>query len=101
MKNAFIKGLPSKIDAGGTALTAEGTPLVTYLSIRQMKALGVPFRSSKTAIVRMTNIYNIEAVLELRGKMKPIGDPKTIDPAALLKDAQCRNSPRLAGTSTP
>jgi Domain of unknown function (DUF4157) len=87
MKNAFIKGLPSKIDAGGTALTAEGTPLVTYLSIRQMKALGVPFRSSKTAIVRMTNIYNIEAVLELRGKMKPIGDPKTIDPAALLKDA--------------
>ena len=87
MKNAFLKGLPSKIDAGGEALTAEGTPLVTFLSIRQMKALGVLFGSSKTAVVRMTNIYNIELVLELRGKMKPIGDPKTIDLATLLKDA--------------
>jgi hypothetical protein len=62
MDNAFLDKLPSKIQAG-VPMTGTGTPLVTYLSIRQMKLLGAKF--GETKVVKMSTIQNIDAVMHL------------------------------------
>ncbi len=69
MKNAFLEDLNSWVNHGGPSLKAgKGTPTVTYLSIRQMKLLGIDYAGLTT--VKMTTIQNVRAVIELAALMK-------------------------------
>lgn len=70
MKNAFLEGLSNKIEHPGTTMLGpgKGTPLVTYLTMRQMKILGIDYAGLTT--VKMTTIQNVKAVIELAHLMK-------------------------------
>ncbi|GIK37834.1 MAG: hypothetical protein BroJett011_16670 [Chloroflexota bacterium] len=70
MKNAFLEELANKIEHPGTTMLGpgKGTPLVTYLTMRQMKILGVDYAAPVT--VKMTTIQNVKAVIELAHLMK-------------------------------
>jgi hypothetical protein len=64
MRNAFLDQLPSKIvPRTGTSLTTTGTPTQTYLTLRQMKALGVEYGGLKK--IKMKTIQNVQSVIEL------------------------------------
>lgn len=81
MKNAFLDKLASKIENPGVTMlgNGQGTPLVTYLTMRQMKLLGVGYGTVKT--VKMTTIQNVRAVIELAHLMKK---GKTADEAVMM-----------------
>src|SRR5262249_22781503 len=72
MENAFLKELPSWIEAGKPLKDGKGTPTVAYLTMRQMKMLGAKF--GETKVVKMSTIQNIEAVMQLE-QMKRNGIP--------------------------
>lgn len=72
MENAFLKDLPSWIEAGRPLKDGKGTPTVAYLTMRQMKMLGAKFGETRT--VKMSTIQNIEAVMQLE-QMKRDGIP--------------------------
>lgn len=72
MENAFLKDLPSWLEAGKPLKDGKGTPTVAYLTMRQMKVLGAKF--GETQIVKMSTIQNIEAVMHLE-QMKRSGVP--------------------------
>ncbi len=64
LRSAFLDGLPNKIvPATGKAMTPKGTPTQTYLTLRQMKALGVEYGGLKK--IKMSTIQNIQSVIEL------------------------------------
>src|SRR6185503_3664638 len=64
MRNVFLDKLPSKIKPkNGAMLTPEGTPTQTYLTLHQMKKLGVGY--GKLTKIKMSTIQNIRSVIEL------------------------------------
>jgi hypothetical protein len=63
MENAFLNDLPTWIEAGIPLRQGRGTPTVTYLTMRQMRMLGVGF--GETRVVKMSTIQNVEAVMQL------------------------------------
>lgn len=64
MDNAFLDELPSWIDAGTPLVPGKGTPLVAYLTLRQMKQLGAEFGAAQS--FKMSTIQNIDAVAHLK-----------------------------------
>ena len=61
---AFLQNLPKWVDDAAVPLVqGKGTPTVTYMTIYQMKRLGVSFGGLKT--VKMSTIQNFEAILQL------------------------------------
>ena len=64
MDFAFLDQLPNKIMAGVHLRPGEGTPTVTYLTLRQMKMAGGEFASLKS--VKMRHIQNIESLMHLK-----------------------------------
>lgn len=64
MREAFLEELPSWINDGGTQLVeGTGTPLVAYITMRQMKFLGVEY--GRLEKVKMSSIQNLRAIIEL------------------------------------
>ena len=63
MSAAFLDKLPSWMQAGVPLRPDRGTPLVTYLTLRQMKLVGIPFGGLKT--VKMSRIQNLRSILQL------------------------------------
>ncbi len=69
MRNAFLEDLPKWVNEGGPNLdAAKGTPTVTYLTIRQMKLLGIDYGGLKK--VKMSTIQNVRAVIEFNAQLK-------------------------------
>jgi hypothetical protein len=63
MRNAFLEDVPTWIKDGAPMVENKGTPTVTWLSLRQMKVLGVDYAAPKT--VKMSTIQNIKAIIQL------------------------------------
>lgn len=71
MKNAFLDDkLANKVEHPGKTMLGpgKGTPLVTYVTIRQMKMLGIDYAGLNT--VKMTTIENVKSVIQLAKLMK-------------------------------
>jgi Domain of unknown function (DUF4157)/Bacterial SH3 domain len=69
LKNAFLQNLPKWVDDAAVPLVdGTGTPTVTYMTIYQMRKLGVNFGELKT--VKMSTIQNIEAILQLESLVR-------------------------------
>lgn len=62
MRNAFLDNIPGWVNEGGPGLDPRGIPTVHYLTIRQMKLLGVDYGNTKR--VKMSTIQNVRAVIE-------------------------------------
>jgi hypothetical protein len=74
MMNAFLDSLPSWVaEPGVPAMSAKGVPTVTYLTLRQMKMLDVPY--GQLSRVKMSTIQNVRGILELNVAMKAGADP--------------------------
>jgi uncharacterized Zn-binding protein involved in type VI secretion len=71
LEEAFLDKMPSWSSEGVPMVDGKGTPMVTYLSIWQMKKLGVRFGELKS--VKMSTIQNVEAVMQLHVAMKEAG----------------------------
>jgi len=77
MEVAFLDKLPSFIDVGKAMIAKKGgTPLVTFLSIHQMKIIGVIYGSIKK--VKMSTIQNFETIIHLNWLKRKFPD-KTFD----------------------
>ncbi len=64
LQEAFLNDLPNWIDNTSVSLVAgKGIPTVTYMTMYQMKRLGVDFGGVKT--VKMSTIQNFDAILQL------------------------------------
>lgn len=64
MRNAFMGDLPSWIESVGTPLKpGRGTPTIAYLTMRQMKRLGIQYGEVST--VKLSTIENVEAIAHL------------------------------------
>ncbi|MBD2745014.1 DUF4157 domain-containing protein [Coleofasciculus sp. FACHB-1120] len=63
MEEAFLDKLPSFIESGIPMVKKKGTPLVTFLTIHQMKKFGIAIGSIKK--VKMSTIQNFETILHL------------------------------------
>jgi hypothetical protein len=63
MRNAFLEELPRWVNEGTPMVEGKGTPTVTYLTMRQMKLLGIDFAG--LAKVKMSTIQNIKAIIQL------------------------------------
>jgi hypothetical protein len=64
MRNAFLQNLPKWIQQVKVPLVlGKGTPTQTYVTIYQMRRLGVSF--GKLRKVKMSTIQNVEAILQL------------------------------------
>lgn len=60
----FLDKLPSKIvPSDGKMLTPTGTPTQTYLTLRQMKALGIKYGGLTK--VKMSTIQNIQSIIQM------------------------------------
>jgi hypothetical protein len=68
MRNAFLDKVPSWVNEGGPGLDPRGIPTVHYLTIRQMKLLGVNYGGYKK--VKMSTIQNVRAVIEFNVQVK-------------------------------
>src|SRR5262249_20669910 len=79
MENIAVDKLPNKIKTDGIDLTAQGTPTSAYLTMRQMKLMGIEFAGLTK--VKMTNIQNIPSVLKVAQLRK---EGKTWDEAVRL-----------------
>jgi hypothetical protein len=84
MKYAFLKlhgkeqGIPEKVQHAGQQMTAEGSPTVQYMTIYQLKRLGVPAGdASGVKQVWMDNIQNVETIVQLHWlrKQYPLATP--------------------------
>ena len=104
MRNAFMGDLPSWIESGGTPMVpGRGTPTIAYLTMRQMKILGVNF--GELPMVKLTKIQNIEAIAHLANLTRRKGLPvdqavlKTIDYAetAIVQSGQRVVSAKVVG----
>ena len=62
MRNAFLDGLPGWVNEGGPGLDPRGIPTVHYLTLRQMKLLGVNYGGYNK--VKMSTIQNVRGVIE-------------------------------------
>jgi hypothetical protein len=60
---AFLEDLPKWVDTSTPLVPGKGTPTVTYMTLYQMRRLGVSFGGLKT--VKMSTIQNFEAILQL------------------------------------
>lgn len=63
MRNAFLDDLPRWIKHDPAMVGDKGTPTVAYLTMRQMKLLGVDYFG--LAKVKMSTIQNIKAIIQL------------------------------------
>jgi hypothetical protein len=79
MRNAFLDNLPGWVNEGGPGLDPRGIPTVHYLTIRQMKLLGVDYGGYKK--VKMSTIQNVRGVIEFNAQLAAGVDPN----AAILK----------------
>jgi hypothetical protein len=61
--NAFLEGLPKWVDSPTPLVAGKGIPTNAYVTMYQMRKLGVGFGGLKT--VKMSTIQNIEAILQL------------------------------------
>lgn len=70
LKNVFVDKLAGKVEHPGTTMLGpgKGTPLSTYLTVRQMKLLRIDYASLST--VKMTTIQNVKSVIKLARLMK-------------------------------
>ncbi|HTL84067.1 MAG TPA: hypothetical protein VL856_02725 [Acidimicrobiia bacterium] len=90
MREALLEDLPRWIDDGGVPLVeGKGTPTVAYLTMRQMKHLGVEYGELTT--VKMSSIQNIRAIIELH-----LARAQGIDPNVAVLDT---HSVKYADTS--
>jgi hypothetical protein len=65
LKEIFVERLPSKVQpATGTWMTPTGTPTSVFITMRQMKALGVGYGQLKK--VKMSTIQNIPSIIQLQ-----------------------------------
>jgi hypothetical protein len=64
MSEAFLEKVPSKVaPRTGAMLTSDGTPTQTFLTIHQMKRLGVLYGGLKK--IKMSTIQNIRSIIQL------------------------------------
>jgi hypothetical protein len=63
MRNAFLDDVPRWVNEGTPMVEGKGTPTVTYLTMRQMKLLGVDYAG--LAKVKMSTIQNFKAIIQL------------------------------------
>lgn len=63
LRQAFLEGLPSWIESSVPFQTGKGTPTVTFVTMYQMRKLGVGFGQAKS--FKMSTIQNIEAICQL------------------------------------
>lgn len=63
MRNAFLEKLPRWINEGTPLVDGKGTPTVAYLSMRQMKLLGVDYAAVEH--VKMSTIQNVKAIIQM------------------------------------
>ena len=64
MRNAFLEDLPKWVKEEGPIMDPkDGVPTVTYLTLRQMKLLGIDYASVEK--VKMSTIQNVRGVIEL------------------------------------
>lgn len=63
MRNAFLDKLPRWIEGGTPLVDGKGTPTVAYLTMRQMKMLGVNYAALEH--VKMSTIQNVKAIIQL------------------------------------
>lgn len=73
MHNAFLDEVPRWIDHSRPLVDGKGTPTVTYLTIRQMKILMVPFGA--VTKVKMSTIQNLKAIIQLHVRRMRGEDP--------------------------
>jgi len=74
LREAFLKKMPRWVNQGGPAIVkGKGIPTQAWLTIRQMKALGV----SEGAVqrVKMSRIQNLRSILEFNLQLKAGVDP--------------------------
>jgi hypothetical protein len=63
MRNAFLDDVPRWMNETGPKMDAkDGVPTVTYLTLRQMKLLGVDYSGLQT--IKMSTIQNVRGVIE-------------------------------------
>ena len=79
MESAFLDDLPRWVDVGTPLVAGKGIPTVTYLTLRQMKLLGVEYGGISK--VKMSSIQNLEAIIQLHVMRTKGEDPN----AAVLK----------------
>jgi hypothetical protein len=84
LRYAFLDELPSWIQHGVPLVPGKGTPLQTYLTIRQMKLLGVGYGDVKS--IKMSMIVNVEGLLEIHWMVKT-GKAKNLEEAVLTADS--------------
>jgi hypothetical protein len=64
LSEAFLDKVPNKIvPSNGKMLTPTGTPTQTYLTLRQMRALGIEYGTLRK--VKMSTIQNIQSIIQL------------------------------------
>ncbi|MEO8707238.1 MAG: hypothetical protein ABI867_44840, partial [Kofleriaceae bacterium] len=68
MSNVFLDDLPTRVRTPGTQLDSQGTPTQAYLTMRQMKSVGISYGTLKT--VKMSTIQNIRSIIELNAALK-------------------------------
>jgi hypothetical protein len=85
----FDAELDRWIHAGVPMISGKGTPLISYLMLRQLKLVGVGYGALQT--VKMSTIQNIEAILQLAALRKTEPD--------LNKAVRATHSVRYAETA--
>jgi hypothetical protein len=63
MRNAFLEKLPKWVESDLSLVAGKGTPTVAFMTMYQMKKLGVGFGQVKT--FKMSTIQNVEAIFQL------------------------------------
>jgi hypothetical protein len=84
LRYAFLDELPSRIQNDVPLVPGRGTPLQTYLTIRQMKLLGVGYGDVKS--IKLSMIANVEGLLEIHWLVKT-GKAKGLDEAVMMADS--------------
>lgn len=71
MKMAFLKlggkdvGIPGKVQHAGQQMTPDGSPTVQYMTMYQLKRLGVPAGDKAVKQIVMDDIQNVETIIHL------------------------------------
>jgi hypothetical protein len=63
MKEAYLQDLPNMVKTDKPMIAGKGTPTVTYVSLYQMKKMGVAYAGASTFV--MAQIENVETILHL------------------------------------
>lgn len=85
MASAFLDALPSKVMNKVPLIPGVGTPLQTYLTIRLMKLMNVPYGGVQS--IKISSVLNVEGILELHWRVNVEKSAKNLDEAALASDA--------------